>query len=147
MSRSSTDDMHLPSILNMEHLYEGGLKTEYGLYAVSHIVEGGGTMYASEALEILKHLSKHNLAQLNKDNRTEQANEEQIIGVMFDVANQIIKRDPRLTRACYTVMSEAEKNNKDIFFDDLPPTCASHRQEFWKNSLAYIQREENIYNR
>ena len=109
MSYSSTEDMRLKSILNMDNLKNGGLKTEYGLYALSSIVKDQkGHSY--EALDILDDLSKSNFRELNEKNNTR--NEDIIIDVMYDVANNVVRNYPKLRDRAYNIMMITEKNNE-----------------------------------
>ncbi len=109
--RYSNDDNKLTSILNMDNLKDGGIKTEYGLGAVASIVKDQPG-YAYEALEILEDFSKLNFRELNERNNTHQRNEKYIIAAMYEVANSIIMVEPKLADKTYGVMMAAEGNNK-----------------------------------
>ena len=114
---SSVKDMTLRSILNMDNLFGGGLKTEYGLYVLSDVA--GATknqkQYVGEIVDILDELSEKNIHEMNVKNKTRQANEEIIIDVMHKVAKNIMVNNadqPELIDKLKGIMYKAVKNNR-----------------------------------
>jgi hypothetical protein len=105
-------DMSLRSILNMDNLFKGGLKTEYGLYALSTLAKAGVNYYDFGAIGILEDLSKINFHELNDKNNANQHNEHIIIDVMYDVANQVLKNIPGKIETVCQIMTITENNNK-----------------------------------
>ena len=129
MGMWSVKDATLKSILNMENMFEGGLKTEYGLDILSSIAKDRPEAYTNEILDILDDLSKMNFRELNEKNQTYQRNEKQIIDVMYEVANNVVrnalhsvstyddnnpsmKRYKTIADRTYDIMRRMEENNK-----------------------------------
>jgi len=118
----------LHSILDMDNLFEGGIKTEYGLYAMSAIVKSGGSMYAPEALGILEDLSEIDFRTLNND----KSSEEIIMGAMWNVADEIAQREPKFTPLCYQIVKQAEQNSNCEPDEDF-----YYRKKFFENHKEY----------
>ena len=74
---SSVKDMTLRSILNMDNLFGGGLKTEYGLYVLADVASAtkNQKQYVGEIVDILDELSEKNIHEMNVKNKTRQSNE------------------------------------------------------------------------
>ncbi len=129
-------DQGLRSILNMDNLKTGGIKTEYGFYAMSAIVKSGGTMYAPEALDIIKDMADINFTRLNRENNTNQANEYCIINAMYKVVNEICAIDPDLTKDCVGIMARVEKNNSDVITNE--GKYMPSRKQFMQNQNSGV---------
>ena len=112
--RSTIKDMTLYNILNMENLLDGGLKTEFGLYALAILAESGKNGFPDQAAHILAKFTNINLKQLNLEHDTNQANHKQILWAMFDVANAIVKADPKLKDDVRLTMKIIRDNNPEI---------------------------------
>ena len=144
--RYSNDDNKLTSILNMDNLKDGGMKTEYGLYAVASIVKDQPG-FAGEALDILEDFSKINFRELNERNNTHQRNEEYIIAAMYEVANSIIMVKPKLADKTYGVMMAAEGNNKG-YVDTRNPFRKEFMDTYKQPTKGRIQEaKERMLNR
>lgn len=98
----------------MENLLDGGLKTEYGLYALAILAESGKNGFPDQAAHILAKFTNINLKQLNLEHDTNQANHKQILWAMFDVANAIVKADPKLKDDVRLTMKIIRDNNPEI---------------------------------
>ena len=129
-------DQGLRSILNMDNLHTGGIKTEYGLYAMAAIVKSGGTMYAPEALDIIKDMADINFTRLNRENNTNQANEYCIINAMYKVVNEICAIDPDLTKDCVGIMARVEKNNSNVIANE--GKYMPSRKQFMQNQNSGV---------
>lgn len=136
--KSTIEDMRLSSILNMEHLLDGGLKTEYGLYVLAEIAKSGINSYPAEAAHILAQFTNVNLKKLNEEHNTGKRNEEQILYAMFELANAIVKADPKLKENVRVTMKIIRDNNPE-----LPKTKPENAflmnlgvQNLWERSLG-----------
>lgn len=136
---SSASDMSLRSILNMDNLFKGGLKTEYGLYALSNLVKANVNGYHIDAIGILEDLSKINFHELNDKNNANQHNEHIIIDVMYEVANEVAKLNPKAIKQLHQIMNNAEKNNEGFVCKD-----GTSREEFMQSykELSEIEEEK-----
>ena len=134
----------LISILNMDNLFEGGLKTEYGLYAISSLVKANQNNDVNDAIDILDDLSKINFRKLNDKNNTQQRNEGIIIDVMYEVANEAIKHYPEKIDKLDRIMSRTEENNEIDVDKNL-----SSRKEFMQNLFKVTEKRmsEELKNR
>ena len=141
---SSVNDMTLRSILNMDNLFEGGLKTEYGLHAISSLVKANKNNDVNDAIDILDDLSKINFRKLNDKNNTQQCNEGIIIDVMYEVANEAIKHYPEKIDKLHRIMSRTEENNEIDVDKNL-----SSRKEFMQNLFKVTEKRmsEELKNR
>lgn len=150
MGMSSTDGMKLKSILNMENMLEGGLKTEYGLHVLSSIAKDQ-PRYTNDVLDILDDLSKINFRELNEKNQTSQRNENQITNAMYEVANIVVRHalndvniyddiDPNIKRyetiadRTYDIMRRMEDNNK--MYVDYDGISRYNFMESYTNNVA-----------
>lgn len=136
--KSTIEDMRLSSILNMEHLLDGGLKTEYGLAALAEIVKSGVNGYPAEAAHILAQFTNVNLKKLNEEHNTGQRNEKQILYAMFELANAIVKADSEQKEGVRVTMKIIRDNNPE-----LPKTKPENAflmnlgvQNLWERSLG-----------
>lgn len=136
--KSTIEDMRLSSILNMEHLLDGGLKTEYGLAVLAEIVKSGINGYPAEAAHILAQFTNVNLKKLNEEHNTGLRNEKQILYVMFELANAIVKADPEQKEGVRVTMKIIRDNNPE-----LPKTKPENAflmnlgvQNLWERSLG-----------
>ena len=112
--KSTIEDKRLSSILNMKHLLDGGLKTEYGLAALAEIVKSGINGYPAEAAHILAQFTNVNLKKLNEEHNTGQRNEEQILYAMFELANAIVKAAPEQKEGVRVTMKIIRDNNPEL---------------------------------
>lgn len=133
----SLNDFHLRSILNMDNLFEGGIKTEYGLYAISELVQTNKNNYVNDAIDILDDLSKINFRKLNEKNNTQQQNEGIIIDVMYEVANEAIKHNPEKIDELHRIMSRTEENNERYVRKD-----GRSREEFMQKFFKIKEEEK-----
>ena len=108
------EDTTLYSILNVENLLDGGLKTEYGLYVLAEIAKSGINGYPAQAAHILAKFTNVNLKQLNEEHKTGQNHEEQILYAMFEVANGIVKADLKLKDQVRTTMKLIRDKNPEL---------------------------------
>ncbi len=129
-------DQGLRSILNMDNLKTGGIKTEYGFYAMSAIVKSGGDMYAAEALSVIDEMADTDFTALNKKNHTNQANEYCIIDAMYKVANEVCAIDPDLAKDCIGIMARVEKNNSDVITNE--GKYMPSRKQFMQNQNSGV---------
>ena len=130
------EDTTLYSILNVENLLDGGLKTEYGLYVLAEIAKSGINGYPAQAAHILAKFTNVNLKQLNEEHKTGQKNEEQILYAMFEVANGIVKADLKIKDQVRTTMKLIRDKNPE-----LPKTKAEYSflmnlgiQQLWEQA-------------
>jgi len=112
--RYSQNDWNLYSILNMENLRDGGIKTEAGLTVLAEIAKSGINGYPAQAAHILAEFTNIDLKKLNEEHNTGQSNEEQILYAMFEVANAIVKADPKLKDQVRTTMKNIRDNNPEL---------------------------------